>query len=327
MRKIIFTALILMLLIISSSSFPAIQHEKFINEFDEEIKNIGFDNNPLAYITTSMGLIVVELYQDLAPNTVDNFIKLVEDGFYEGLVFHRVVDDFLIQAGGYYPDGSFKASPYGTIDLEIHPSARHVDGAIGMARTNDPNSATSQFYICDGSQPFLDDDYAVFGKVKASYMSPVRNIAALPFAQKYGHTHWPAEDVIIEEVEIVEDNTEENPNIDVFVMGGLAGFKVKIHNKNQYDYNGNITIFGYLYTIPGRQQYIFSSSYSDPIPAKGWVTLKIKEVNPLIHIFRLVDITIGLYLTDNHEHTDGSVSQKGLVIAPFIFMMPREITY
>ncbi|UCD13198.1 MAG: peptidylprolyl isomerase [Thermoplasmatales archaeon] len=160
--------------------------------------------NPIAIIDTSMGTIKVELYKDKVPNTCENFIKLANDGFYENLVFHRVIDDFMIQGGGFSTDGPpAKDSPYGTIDLEIHPDVRHVDGAIAMARTDDPNSATSQFYICDGSQSFLDDNYAAFGKVIEG-MAVVRGIASVNTTSKYGMQDWPVDDVIINNI-IIEN--------------------------------------------------------------------------------------------------------------------------
>jgi cyclophilin family peptidyl-prolyl cis-trans isomerase len=159
-------------------------------------------DNPIAMIETTMGTIYIELYKSLVPNTVGNFINLTKVNFYDGLVFHRVVEDFVIQGGGYYPDGTRKNSPFGTIDLEIHPNARHIDGAVGMARTSNPNSATSQFYICDGPQHFLDDEYAVFGVVKVGSMPVVRAIAGVETTTKYGLEDWPIEDVIINSLAI-----------------------------------------------------------------------------------------------------------------------------
>ena len=167
-------------------------------------------SNPYAILETSMGTIKIELYKDLAPNTVDNFINLTNISFYDGLVFHRVIDDFVIQGGGHLPDWKRKESPFGPIDLEIHPLARHVDGAIGMARTSDPNSATSQFYICDGPQHFLDDNYAVFGKVTLKTMSVVRDIASVETTTKYGMEDWPVDDIIINSVVISEKSEEVN---------------------------------------------------------------------------------------------------------------------
>ena len=134
------------------------------------------NQNPIAIIDTNKGTIKIELYLDKVPITVENFIKLAEDGFYNGMIFHRIMDNFMIQAGNTFPDGSTASSPYGPIDLEIHKDARHVDGAISMARTNDPNSATSQFFICDRDQPFLNDNYAVFG-ITIEGIEVVRDIA------------------------------------------------------------------------------------------------------------------------------------------------------
>ena len=115
-------------------------------------------------LETTEGDIVIELYDEM-PVTAGNFEKLVREGFYDGVIFHRVIDNFMIQGGGYYQNMERKASPYGPIDLEIHPDVRHVDGAISMARGEDPDTATSEFFICDGEQSFLDDSYAAFGVV------------------------------------------------------------------------------------------------------------------------------------------------------------------
>ncbi len=170
---------------------------------NENNDNQTTSGNPIAIIDTSMGTIKVELFKDKVPNTVDNFIKLANAGFYEDLVFHRVMDDFMIQGGGFSSDGIQKQSPYGTIDLEISVDVRHVDGAIAMARTNDPNSATSQFYICDGAQSFLDDNYAAFG-VTIEGIDIVRAIALVDTTTKNGMQNWPVEDVIINKITIEE---------------------------------------------------------------------------------------------------------------------------
>jgi len=160
------------------------------------------NDNPIALINTSMGEITIELYNDKVPNTCQNFINLANDGFYENLVFHRVIDDFMIQGGGFYIDGSRKESPYGTINLEIDPDVRHVDGAIAMARTSDPNSATSQFYICDGAQTGLDDSYAAFGKT-INGIEIVRSIASVGTTTKNNMEDWPVTEIIINSITIV----------------------------------------------------------------------------------------------------------------------------
>lgn len=160
------------------------------------------DENPIAVIETSMGTIKVELYQDKVPNTCENFIKLANDGFYDGLVFHRIIDNFMIQGGGFYADGTYKESPYDPIDLEINPEVRHVDGSIAMARTSDPNSATSQFFIDDGDQPQLEpggvdpNGYAAFGVV-IDGMDVVREISSVDTTSKYEAQDWPIDDVTI----------------------------------------------------------------------------------------------------------------------------------
>lgn len=166
-------------------------------------------SNSIAAMNTSLGLILLELYEDRMPLTTANFIRLAQDGFYDGLVFHRVIEDFVIQGGGYYPNGTLKRSPYGPIDLEIDPSIHHLDGTIGMARTSDPDSATSQFFIDDGAQRNLEPGgsdvygYAAFGRV-VSGINVVRAIAGVETMTKYGNMHdWPVEEVIIHQVRIV----------------------------------------------------------------------------------------------------------------------------
>ncbi len=90
--------------------------------------------NPVAVFDTSLGTFKVELFKDKMPTTVNNFVKLVNDGFYNGLIFHRIGDNFMIQGGGYYPNGTRKSSPYGNIPFETS-DVKHVDGAISMAST------------------------------------------------------------------------------------------------------------------------------------------------------------------------------------------------
>jgi cyclophilin family peptidyl-prolyl cis-trans isomerase len=119
--------------------------------------------NRTATIVTSMGTIKLELYEKRAPITTANFIGLAQDGFYDGLIFHRVIDDFMIQGGD--PLGNGTGGSGKTIAREIHEELKHIDGAISMARSSNPDSASSQFFICDGAQTFLDDSYAVFGVI------------------------------------------------------------------------------------------------------------------------------------------------------------------
>lgn len=130
--------------------------------------------NRVAVIETNKGTIKAELYEQKAPITTANFIQLAESGFYDGLIFHRVIDNFVIQTGD--PKGTGMGGSSKTITLEIHKELKHTDGALGMARSSSPNSASSQFYICDGPQRGLDGSYAVFGQVIEG-MDVVRAIA------------------------------------------------------------------------------------------------------------------------------------------------------
>ncbi|MDF1557960.1 MAG: peptidylprolyl isomerase [ANME-2 cluster archaeon] len=127
------------------------------------IGDILKEKNHIATIETSKGMIRVELYEDKAPITTSNFIELARSGFYDGLVFHRVVPDFVIQTGD--PTGTGSGGSDKTIPLEIHPDLWHTTGAVGMARSQDPDSASSQFYITLSAQRDLDGGYAVFGQV------------------------------------------------------------------------------------------------------------------------------------------------------------------
>jgi peptidyl-prolyl cis-trans isomerase B (cyclophilin B) len=118
---------------------------------------------PYVYkIETNKGDIVVNVYPKVMPITAANFERLVSENFYDGLKFHRM-EDWVVQGGD--PDGTGAGGPGWTIPLEIHSKFKHVRGALGMARSLDPDSAGSQFYFIKKAQPTLDGSYAVFGKV------------------------------------------------------------------------------------------------------------------------------------------------------------------
>jgi peptidyl-prolyl cis-trans isomerase A (cyclophilin A) len=135
--------------------------------------------NPIAVFDTSKGTFKVELFQDTMPITANNFIRLVQDGFYDGMLFYRIMDDFMIQAGRVMQDGTEKTSPYGNIDFEDNPDVTHVDGAISMASTGAGVGGAAEFFICDGAQAFLDGNYAAFGVVIEG-IEVVRDIADDP---------------------------------------------------------------------------------------------------------------------------------------------------
>jgi len=128
------------------------------------------DKDPLVTIQMEDGSVIkIELYPEIAPNTVRNFVSLVQSGFYNGLIFHRVIPGFMIQGGD--PEGTGRGGPGYTISGEFRnngfaSSIKHERGIISMARGgNDPNSAGSQFFIMVNSSSQLDGDYAAFGKV------------------------------------------------------------------------------------------------------------------------------------------------------------------
>ncbi|MDO4344511.1 MAG: peptidylprolyl isomerase [Eubacteriales bacterium] len=125
--------------------------------------------NPIVTITMENGdIIKAELYPEIAPNSVNNFISLIKKGFYDGLIFHRVINGFMIQGG--CPQGTGTGGPGYTIKGEFSNnrfpnSLKHTEGVLSMARAMNPNSAGSQFFIMHKAAPHLDGSYAAFGKV------------------------------------------------------------------------------------------------------------------------------------------------------------------
>ncbi len=134
----------------------------------EEKKQVN--NNEVAVIKTTEGDMVIEFWPDVAPKTVENFKNLANKGFYDGTCFHRVIKGFMIQGGDPLTKDPSKEAVWGTGDPGYKIKAefndrRHVRGVISMARSNDPDSAGSQFFICHGTAPHLDHNYTAFGKL------------------------------------------------------------------------------------------------------------------------------------------------------------------
>ncbi|WP_041366887.1 peptidylprolyl isomerase [Methylophaga frappieri] len=158
---------------------------------------------PQVKLETSMGDIVIELNKDKAPNTVANFISYVEDGFYNGTIFHRVIENFMIQGGGFTESFQQKQTQ-AAIENEADNGLTNKRGAIAMARTNDPHSATAQFFINTVDNDFLDFKnktstgwgYAVFGEVIEG-MDVVDKIRTVDTTMRGPHQDVPAEDVVI----------------------------------------------------------------------------------------------------------------------------------
>lgn len=151
--------------------------------------------NRNAKFQTSKGSFTIELFEDKAPITTKNFIDLAERGFYDGVVFHRVIPGFMIQGGD--PKGTGTGGPGHTIRDEFHPQLRHdAEGVLSMANAG-PNTGGSQFFITLEATPWLDDKHAVFGRVTDG-QDVVRAIGSVPT----GSGDRPVEPVVIEKVTI-----------------------------------------------------------------------------------------------------------------------------
>lgn len=168
-------------------------------EVEEARQSIDFEkNNYTLTIETNMGTINLEFYPDVAPGHSANMIALAKIGYYNGLTFHRIVPGFVIQGG--CPDGTGAGGPGYTIDAEFN-DRKHTPGVLSMARTNDPNSAGSQFFLCLEDVPYLDNQYTVFGKTTdESSLEVVKKIGAV----KTGAQDRPVEDVIMTKVTVNE---------------------------------------------------------------------------------------------------------------------------
>ena len=166
--------------------------------------NQASDANPVVLIETTMGSISVELDMQNAPNTSENFLAYVDDGYFVGTTFHRVIPNFMIQGGGLTADMADKRSSRAPIQNEANNGLKNDRGTIAMARTGDPHSATSQFFINHRDNDFLNFTaesvqgwgYAVFGRV-VDGMEVVDAIAKVPTGNKAGHQNVPLEAITI----------------------------------------------------------------------------------------------------------------------------------
>ena len=164
-------------------------------------------NNPkIRFTIKGLGKMEAELYPEKAPKTVENFLKLCNEGFFEGLIFHRVIQGFMIQGGGFDTSmkqkpakpivGEFKANGFAQNDLH------HDRGVLSMARTNDPNSASSQFFIMHAEAGYLDGQYAAFGELTSGF--DVLDAVANTRTHSVGwYDDVPKEAIVIEKVEVI----------------------------------------------------------------------------------------------------------------------------
>ncbi len=166
--KVLGLLLVMMLIVACQSESKEPKQEKSSSSNSTE-KETETGDNPVVTITMENGgTITAELYPEIAPNTVNNFIALIEDGFYDELIFHRVIPGFMIQGGD--PEGNGTGGPGYAIAGEFNANdfdnpLAHERGVLSMARSEDPDSAGSQFFVMTETSPHLDGDYAAFGKV------------------------------------------------------------------------------------------------------------------------------------------------------------------
>lgn len=181
---------------------------------------------PKVEMITSEGTIVLELNEQAAPNTVANFVNYAKSGHYNGTIFHRVIDGFMIQGGGF--DANMKQrSVRSPIKIESDNGLKNKTGTIAMARTSDPNSATSQFFINLVDNTSLDYTapnqqgygYAVFGNVVEG-MDVVNKIASVPTTSKGPHQDVPKTNIVIEKVTVLEKEQSNNITRDEIKVPG-----------------------------------------------------------------------------------------------------------
>lgn len=193
MKKIInFKSISLLLIILGISLLAACNNEQLEESAEsqeqtdtEEPTTFEGENEEAPIVTMEMEndqKVIIELYPQVAPNTVDNFISLVQDGFYDGLIFHRVIPGFMIQGGD--PEGTGSGGPGYSIKGEFESNdfsneLEHNRGVLSMARSQSPDSAGSQFFIIHEDSPHLDGDYAGFGQVIEG-MDVIDDIAEVP---------------------------------------------------------------------------------------------------------------------------------------------------
>lgn len=165
--------------------------------------------NPIIKIhVRDLGVMTAELYPDKAPKTVENFVNLVKSDFYNGLIFHRVIAGFMIQGGGYdeqFEDrdtasirGEFRANGFAQNDL------KHTRGVLSMARTSNPNSASSQFFVMHANAPHLDGQYAGFGMLTDGF-DVLDRIATVKTGRMGYFSDVPRESIVIDRMELIEE--------------------------------------------------------------------------------------------------------------------------
>ncbi|MCK9388403.1 MAG: peptidylprolyl isomerase [Sulfuritalea sp.] len=182
-------------------------HRLFLFIFAFLFCSVAFAANPQVELKTSQGTLVIELYQDKAPKSVENFLQYARDGFFNGTIFHRVIPDFMIQGGGFSPDMKQKDAR-APIQNEAKNGLKNELGTLAMARTGDPHSASAQFFINLKDNSFLDYPgrdgwgYAVFGKVVQG-LDIVQKIGKVPTTSTGFHRDVPTTPILIESAKLL----------------------------------------------------------------------------------------------------------------------------
>jgi len=169
------------------------------------------EKNPRVVMETSMGQVTIELFKDKAPISVRNFLTYVKDSYYDGLIFHRVIKNFMVQGGGLDADMTPKKTKF-AIKNEAHNGLKNTRGTLAMARTSVVDSATSQFFINVVDNAFLDHSgktpdrygYAVFGQVVEG-MEVVDAMREVKTGNKNGHQDVPVEPLVINSIRLIEE--------------------------------------------------------------------------------------------------------------------------
>jgi cyclophilin family peptidyl-prolyl cis-trans isomerase len=196
MTKTLLPVGVVLAAVLSLAFFPNIKGANSMND--------STTDNPVVLFETTMGEIKIELDMQHAPNTSENFLAYVDDGYFVGTTFHRVIPNFMIQGGGITADMQDKPSNRAPIRNEANNGLKNDRGTVAMARTSDPHSATSQFFINHADNAFLNFSaetmqgwgYAVFGKVVEG-MDVVDAIARVETGNKGGHQNVPLEPIVI----------------------------------------------------------------------------------------------------------------------------------
>lgn len=216
LKSILLIGIILLLILSCTKAKQKTKLEKVDKPIEvEEVKEIPSEKfeKDIVLMHTNYGDIKLKLFRDKAPITVENFLSYAREKFYDGLIFHRVISTFMIQGGGFDQNYEYKTPTHPPIENEATNGLSNVRGTIAMARTNQINSATSQFFINVNDNLPLDHKdmgagfgYAVFGKVIGGMdvVDKIKNVHT-KVNPKQKMKDWPKEDVIIESVEIVSE--------------------------------------------------------------------------------------------------------------------------